>query len=110
MRRIISRKVEVEPDGELYVDLYQVTPGSSFTLKLIEVYFPVGTGGQLQVKILQGWIGVAPTNGYFTGDDVTIKHEVEAVYGSQATIRAHVINLDKVSKKEAVITLVGEES
>jgi hypothetical protein len=110
MRRVVSARIQVDPGGEQYSPLYTVSPGSIFTLKKVTVYFPTGTLSELQVKLYNGWIPIAPTDGYFTGDDVKIEVEVDEKYGSQSTVMAYLRNTNTASPRECVVTLEGEES
>jgi hypothetical protein len=110
MRKVVSARIQVAPNTEQYSPLYTVSPGSIFSLKKVTVYFPTGTLSELQVKIYNGWISIAPTDGYFTGDDAKVEVEVDEKYGSQSTVVAYLRNTNTASPRECVITLEGEES
>jgi hypothetical protein len=110
MKVIASQRIQVNANTKAYVDLYTVPPGSRLKLQKIQIFFPAGTYDELRVKILQGWASLAPTDGYFTGDEVLIEKDVEAEYGSQSVVRAYVENLNLSYRRECVITLLGEET
>jgi len=109
MRVIISRTITVDPASEAYQTIYTVSPGSRFRLERVKVYFPPGTASELQVKILQGWTSIAPTEGFFSGDSMEFSHEVHAEYGGESRVIAFLKNLNTASAKQCTITLEGEE-
>jgi hypothetical protein len=110
MRKVISARIQVAPGSEQYSPIYTVSPGSIFSLKKVTVYFPTGTLSELLVRIYNGWIPIAPTDGFFTGDDVKIEVEVDEKYGSQSSVIAYLKNTNTASTRECVITLEGDES
>jgi hypothetical protein len=105
---IASTKISVDPNTSTYVTVYTVPPGQRLKLKKIQIWFPVGTYSELQVKILWGWTSLAPLDGYFTGDELLIEKDVEAEYGSQSNVVAYLRNLNTANKRECTITLLGE--
>jgi hypothetical protein len=109
LKVIASQRIQVPANTKTYVDLYTVSPGRRLRLQRIQVFFPTGTYNQLRVKIFQGWTSLAPTDGYFTGDEILVEKDVDAVYGSQSVVRAYLENLNLTYQRECVITLLGEE-
>jgi hypothetical protein len=108
-RVIASQRVQVPANTKQYTTVYTVSPGKRLKLRQVEVFFPVGTYNELRVKILYGWTSVAPTDGFFTGDETTIVKDVDIEYGSMQPVRAYLENLNLTEQKECVITLEGEE-
>jgi hypothetical protein len=109
-RVIASQRVQVPANTKQYTTLYTVSPGKRLKLRQVEVFFPVGTYDELRVKILYGWTSVAPTDGFFTGDETTIVKDVDIEYGSMQPVRAYLENLNLANQRECVITLLGEET
>jgi len=110
LKTIATQRVTVAPNTETVTEIYQVPPGRTLHLTQVQVYFPTGTLSELQVKILHGWVGIAPTDGYLVGDDVKYELEVDETFGSQSSVKAYLKNTNATSSRECVITLIGEES
>ena len=109
-RIIATKRLQVSPNTETYQEIYTVSPGKRLRLTKIEVFFPSGTLSELQVRILQGWVGIAPTDGVLVGDNVKYEIEVDETYGSQSKVKAYLKNTNATSSRECVITLIGQES
>jgi hypothetical protein len=108
-RVIATKRVQVPPNTETYQEIYRVSPGKRLRLTKVEIFFPVGTFSELQVKVLWGWSSLVPTDGFAQGDEAKLEYSVDAVYGSQMPVRAYLRNLSLTSARECVITLAGEE-
>jgi hypothetical protein len=108
LKTIASRRITVPPNATAVESIYTVPPGRTLHLKRVVVHFPVGTLSELHIKIFNGWIGIAPTDGFLMGDDVKYEIDVDEKYGSQSVVRGMFINTSTVSQRECIVTLLGE--
>jgi len=106
----ISRFLNIAPATEGYTSIYTVDKGKIIELKKIQIIFPAGTEGELQLSLWYGDLKVAPDTEYwhgdsgkvedcikvryYSGDDVMIRYKnVNTTYYRKATIKIDAIEL-----------------
>jgi len=105
----IHYELIADPDAEGFVNVYTVNDAKKVKVKHIDVYFPSGTDGDLQISFYYGHMKIAPHGGLINGDNckVTVPIDLELISGD--TLRVYFKNRNTTDKKKAYIDIIVEE-
>ncbi|MHC1600509.1 MAG: hypothetical protein ACXQS5_06805 [Candidatus Methanospirareceae archaeon] len=101
-------KLTVSPGDSGTYDLTLVPKGRKLTLKRTQVYFPVGTEGELEIKILYGNMTIIPDSGVLTGDDMTYTSLKEFEFDSGSPVRIWYRNTNATYSKTCYLSFTFE--
>jgi len=104
----IPYHLTADPGAEGDVTLYTVPSARTLTITQIQIHFPSGTAGELELSFYRGIEVVAPTTRVYTGDDVLWRFNVNIVFGSGSEVVLHYKNTNTTTAREAYLLLIGE--
>jgi len=110
----MSRRVTIPyhlvagPGAEGTVSIYSVPPGQVLALSRIQVRFPSGTAGELEISLLHGNMRLWPEERPATGDDVLYEKELSGDYRSGESILLAYRNLNATASRDAYVQVEGE--
>jgi len=105
---IATQHITAGAGAEGDVTALTVPDGYIFRLNRVEILFPSGTVGELEISIYQGIHKTLPDEGVWTGDHVLLKHETERRWGSGEDVVIHYKNLNTTAARECFVYLIGE--
>jgi len=101
----ISKYISVAGGVEEDIVLYEVPPQDKVHLRAIQIIFPAGTLGELQLYLKYGEAKVAPETDYWNGDDGKVVDLLDIVYGSQTRVVMHVKNVNPVDARTCTVKI-----
>ncbi len=94
------------PGEEKTIDA--ITMEQHVRLRKIQVSFPQGAAGELEVAVLYGNRRIAPTEGTISGDGSTFTFEVDIPYHKGSSIKIYYKNSNTTEQKRAYFLFAGE--
>ena len=91
-----------------FVEIYTVDPARKLTTVKIQVAFPIGTYGELQLALYYGNSKVIPHTGYWTGDGVVFVDEMKATWQGGDVIKLYYNNTNDTETREAFLLITAE--
>jgi len=104
----IPYHLSASPGAEGDATLYTVPDAMTLILNKIQIHFPSGTAGELELSFYRGMEKVAPTERVYTGDDVLWIIDVKIVFRSGSNVTLHYKNTNTTTAREAYLILGGE--
>jgi len=104
----IPYRVSQGPASESTYDAYIVPPGNRLRLKEIEVAFPSGSGGYLQVAVYHGIRRIAPEDGAFQLDEGRAVARLYYEFISGERIKVWAKNTHSTATLSASLLMEGE--
>jgi len=108
-RKSISKLILASPGEEKTIDAYRVSGGKRFKLERVQVFFPLGSYFELEVKILRGSEQVKPTDGSYRGDGNVVVDVTGVWFGSDEHIKIWYKNNSSTDNRAATVLLEGFE-
>ena len=108
-RKSIHYLIQASPDEEATYEVYTVSPGKKFKLERVQIFFPLGTAFELQVKVFRGLEQIKPTTGYYCGDGNVMVDVTGVWFGSGETIKLWWKNTSSSDNRFATVLLEGYE-
>jgi len=108
MKVTIPYHLSASPTTEAKVSIYKIPPAKRFILTKIEVAFPVGTYGELEIALYRGHMRLWPEERNVTGDDVHYVKELRWEFDSGSEILLYYKNVNTTQVRDAFIVLEGE--
>jgi len=105
---IATEHITAGAGAEGDVTALTVPEGYIFRLNRIEILFPAGTYGELEISLYQGIHKTLPDEGVWTGDHVLLKHETERRWGGGEDVTVHYKNTNTTETRECFAYLIGE--
>jgi len=82
----IANVLEVSPGASGEYTIYKVQELRTLTCSKVKLYFPVGTGFDLRIRIRWGNITIRPTEGFYSGDGNWVIAETDDKYPANTEI------------------------
>jgi len=101
----ISRFLNISPGAEGYTSIYTVDNGKIIELKKIQIIFPAGTDGELQISLWYGDLKVAPDTDYWHGDSGKIEDCLKVKYSSGDDVMIWYKNINTTDYRKATIKI-----
>jgi len=104
----IPYRVAQGPASEATYSIYQVPSGERLTVKELEVVFPPGTGGYLEISVYHGIRKIAPEDGVFQLDEGREVARLRYTFLSGQWIKVLAKNTHTTETKTCSLLLEGE--
>jgi len=101
----ISKYLNIAPTDEGYISIYQVQNGKIIELRKIQIIFPAGTEGELQLSLWYGDLKVAPNTDYWHGDSGKIEDCLKVKYYSGDDVMIRYKNINTTYYRKATIKI-----
>jgi len=106
----IPYRVSQGPNSEATYKVWEVPPGQKFFMKEIEVIFPSGVGGYLELSLYHGIRKIAPENGVWQLDEGRAVARVSYELSSGEGILLKAKNTHTTNSYSATLQIEGELS
>jgi len=103
-----SLHLVASPAQEGEVELYRVPAASTLRNIALNIHFPVGTLGDLELALRHGIFQLLPASGKYTGDGTSISDRSDGRWWSGESVRLHFKNANLTENREAYILLEAE--
>jgi len=104
----IPYRVLQGPNSEATYKVWGVSPGKKFLLKEVEVIFPSGVDGYLELSLYHGIRKIAPENGVWQLDEGRVVARVVYEFGSGEGVLLLAKNTHSTNTYSASLQLEGE--
>jgi len=104
----IPYRVSQGPASQSIYDAYTIPPGNKLTLQEIEVIFPSGVGGYLQLAVYHGIRKIAPLDGVFQLDEGRAVARLQYQFLSGEIIKVWAKNTHTTNTLSASLLMEGE--
>jgi len=104
----ISYHLVASAGVEADVSIYTVPPAQKLVIKRVQIYFPSGTYGELEIFFKYGVMKVYPKSGVVKGDNYTHEKETNLEYYRGDNVVIHYKNTNTTEERQAFIDLEGE--
>ena len=91
-----------------YVELLTVPAGMKLTILKTQIYFPIGTYGELRLALYYGESKIAPYTGYWSGDGCMFTDEMESTWSGGDVIKLYYNNINTTETREAFLLITAE--
>jgi len=103
----ISYHLVAAANTEADVSIYTVPPAQKLIIKRVQIYFPAGTYGELELYFKYGVMKVYPKSGVIKGDNYCHNKETNLEYYSGDQVVIHYKNINTTEERQAFIDLEG---
>jgi len=103
----IHKHLSISPGATGFENIYTVKPGKTLTVKVVQVAFPAGTYGELQIAIYYGNLKVWPETDHVSGDNVLFRKEARIKYYSGDPVRVWYNNTNATETRDCFMDLEG---
>jgi len=103
-----SLHLVASPGQEGEVELYKVPSASTLRSLSLNIHFPVGTLGDLELALRHGLFQLMPARGRYTGDGTVIVDNSDGKWWSDESVRLYFKNTNTAENREAYILLEAE--
>jgi len=108
MRVSIHYHLTASGGADAEVSIYTVLGGYVLKNRQLNIHFPVGTYGELEIYFKSGDTQVMPSKGVYVGDNVMLTDELPAEWDAGSDVVMHYKNANATETREAYILLEGD--
>ena len=108
MRITIPYHLTASAGDSGFVELLTVPAGMKLTILKTQIYFPIGTYGELHLELWYGNSKVAPYTRYWSGDGCWVIDEMSSTWSGGDVIRLYYENTNTTETREAFLLITAE--